>query len=150
MYQRGHLPRNRHSSAYRDISVYAVKVRRLYAHRKWSFWLCVIRPCRHSVMQVVKVHGAYAKAWKGIEPRRRVQTSHNPNCSNLNLRCWSCSLKGYKEIMDGAADLLVEEVKEHVEGKEKYFNIYPMIQAMTMDVIGQTGFGWVTNKPPLF
>ena len=45
------------------------------------------------------------------------------------------------KLMNSAADLLVEEMKEHVESKDKYFNIYPVIQAMTMNIIGQTGFG---------
>ena len=48
------------------------------------------------------------------------------------------------KIMNSAADLLVEEIKEHVESKDKYFDIHPMVQALTMNVIGQSGFGWVT------
>ena len=51
------------------------------------------------------------------------------------------------KIMDDAADLLVDEIAEQGMSKEKYFNIYPMIQAMSMNVIGQSAFGWVKSPP---
>lgn len=52
-----------------------------------------------------------------------------------------CSLKGYMKIMDDAAKLLVQEIEEAQESKERYFDIEPMVQAMTMNVIGQSAFG---------
>ena len=49
-----------------------------------------------------------------------------------------CSLKGYMDIMDKAAKLLLEEISWH---SGEYFDVEAMVQAMTMSVIGQTAFG---------
>lgn len=54
-----------------------------------------------------------------------------------------CSLKGYMKIMDDAAKLLVAEFKEQAVSEDKYFDVQPAIQAMTMSVIGQSAFGYV-------
>ena len=45
------------------------------------------------------------------------------------------------EIMDKAAQLLVLEMRDSVASHEKYFDAQPLIQAMTMNVIGQSAFG---------
>ena len=50
-------------------------------------------------------------------------------------------LESYMGIMDHAANLLVEEIGWHAKGFNSYFQIEDKIQAMTMSVIGQTGFG---------
>ena len=53
-----------------------------------------------------------------------------------------CSLGGFLSLMWDAADLLADSVEIHCKD-DKYMDIHAMVQAMTVQVVGTTAFGYV-------
>ena len=56
-----------------------------------------------------------------------------------------CSLEGFLALMWDAADLLADSV-ELQRKQDKYMDIHGMVQAMTVQVVGTTAFGYALTN----
>ncbi len=57
------------------------------------------------------------------------------------------SLEKYVPIFDRAALLLAEEIS-WAAAEERVIDVYPMVQEMSMDVIGRAAFGYASLSLP--
>ena len=88
----------------------------------------------------MQIHSQLSNAIQGLKWHVWNTGQNLGGCQSVSLY-FSCSLKKYVESMDSAAKLLVEEMQDAASSNEKYVDIQPMVQAMTMNVIGQSAYG---------